>query len=295
MFKLLNRFKNKKEQVISLLVEPNITTSKITVKDIHNAFHNELINIILENQNLLNEDCDIFKIEKANTLKSLGFYSTKTFEENQEEQTRLDSIIIDNRKKIKLQKAISYFTTKYPFYKFITEESVNKLCEKYGLVYGLSCNYIGTIPDKNIKEIKNFKIDNKDKIYHVNYKHNWSHSGRLKWEEVQHHKLEQMKGEIDHDYIEMFKKSGEKIPEWALNKRKSSDYYISEVVEFEIVAPLKDFKKDKVKVIGNKLTQIVEDPIVLVPVTHENTKYFLIVSCWGNESSDELVVNNINN
>jgi hypothetical protein len=36
-----------------------------------------------------------------------------------------------------------------------------------------------------------------------------------------------------------------------------------------------------------------EDPIVLYPVHHNNngSKYYLIVTAWGDEASDSLVVN----
>jgi hypothetical protein len=45
-----------------------------------------------------------------------------------------------------------------------------------------------------------------------------------------------------------------------------------------------------------KGTQIVDkveipDPIVLKPVCYKKRKYFLIVTAWGLEAADELVVN----
>jgi hypothetical protein len=53
---------------------------------------------------------------------------------------------------------------KYPNNKFITEESVKKICEKYNLVYSTIDRYIGTVPDKNLTEIANFKINDEDKV-----------------------------------------------------------------------------------------------------------------------------------
>jgi hypothetical protein len=104
-------------------------------------------------------------------------------------------------------------------------------------------------------------------------------------------------GTINYRIIEDWQRNhgyDSEIPEYVLNNREK-EYTVDKVVNFEIVAPLKDFKKDSVKLIGNKLVQEVPDPIVLAPVTYEGTKYFLIVSCWGEEASDELVVNVINN
>jgi len=45
---------------------------------------------------------------------------------------------------------------------------------------------------------------------------------------------------------------------------------------------IKDFKISKIEI---------PDPVVLQPVLFENTKYYLILSAWGQEATDELVVN----
>jgi hypothetical protein len=56
---------------------------------------------------------------------------------------------------------------------------------------------------------------------------------------------------------------------------------------FQICAPLKDMEipKNK-KLVGHKIINI-PDPVVLQPVRGG----YLIVCAWGNESSDEMVVN----
>ena len=45
---------------------------------------------------------------------------------------------------------------------------------------------------------------------------------------------------------------------------------------------LKDFKLSKIEI---------PDPVVLQPVNFKGEKYYLIVTAWGDEASDELVVN----
>ena len=60
----------------------------------------------------------------------------------------------------------------------------------------------------------------------------------------------------------------------------------------EIAAPLKDFNMDEMEVKDFKLSKIeIPDPIVLKPVIFNNQKHYLIVTAWGIEASDELVVN----
>ena len=49
---------------------------------------------------------------------------------------------------------------------------------------------------------------------------------------------------------------------------------------------LKDFKLSKIEI---------PDPVVLQPVMFNKTKYYLIVTAWGDEASDELVVNQNHN
>ncbi|ULT44109.1 hypothetical protein KRR40_12535 [Niabella defluvii] len=51
---------------------------------------------------------------------------------------------------------------RYPNYKFITREEVNRLCEKYGLIFGRADKYTGDIPEKNLLEIEAFYVNNED-------------------------------------------------------------------------------------------------------------------------------------
>jgi hypothetical protein len=60
----------------------------------------------------------------------------------------------------------------------------------------------------------------------------------------------------------------------------------------EIAAPLKDFNMTGAEVNGFKISKIeIPDPIVLKPVIFNNQKHYLIVTAWGLEAADELVVN----
>lgn len=64
----------------------------------------------------------------------------------------------------------------------------------------------------------------------------------------------------------------------------------------EIAAPLKDFNMTGAEVKGFKISKIeIPDPIVLKPVIFNNQKHYLIVTAWGLEAADELIVNQNHN
>ena len=170
-----------------------------------------------------------------------------------------------------LLEAISYFSQKYPNYKFITEGSVKKLCEKYNLFLGISSQYTGVIPEKNLSYIENFRVEQKDQCYLF------------------------IIDEINHA-PEIIPSSLEDIPKW-VNKYKHYKYGSYGSTEYhkaplEIVAPLKDFSLEAHKTKGHKIIKVsVPDPVVLYPVVFKETKYYLIVTAWGLEAEDDLVLN----
>jgi hypothetical protein len=60
----------------------------------------------------------------------------------------------------------------------------------------------------------------------------------------------------------------------------------------EIAAPASDFDTTGMELKNFKLSPIeFPDPIVLQPVFFEGSKHYLIVTAWGLEASDEMVVN----
>ena len=132
-------------------------------------------------------------------------------------------------------KVVDYYARKYPLYKFITPEQTMTIAEKYNLILGDVSDFVGFVPDKNLKEIERFKCDDKDK-------------------------------EIN-----------------------TSPFAPNTYAELQICAPQKDFDTTG-KVVRNRKLMI-EDPIVLQPVKYG----YLILTAWGDEASDPIVVNKINN
>lgn len=258
------------------------------IEEIHDSFYGEVEKLLAEAKisNSLETEYQAL-IDKCERLKALGFTNTAEVKSAEAEIGRLRGLKRANDEKEILINAIGYFSSKYPNYKFITTDSVTKICEKYGLVQGSTDKYIGTVPDKNLKHIEDFKVDEVDDCYLTEYFNpEPSFYGRLSWFEgyingaefksKKIYKLDRFDGPI---YV-------------AKGSRSDNSLQIT-WEPLNIVAPLKDFDMKNSELNGTKIVDKIEipDPIVLKPVCYKNRKYFLIVTAWGLEAADELVVN----
>lgn len=54
-----------------------------------------------------------------------------------------------------LYETVQYYHNTYPFLKFLTENELKRICDKYNLVIHPIENYIGDVPEKNADEILN--------------------------------------------------------------------------------------------------------------------------------------------
>ena len=234
----------------------------ITVKQIHNEFDSAV-------EILISKALEINPIdeEKHITLKELGFAKSS--------HVKKMSYIIESREKnAKIAERVNYFSQHYPFNKFITAELAENICKKYGLVLGDASNFIGHIPDKNIKEISSFNLRQEDMVKHVNYWYVTEYRG------------------MGYDIKRVEKGTPGAIfgyPRWSQNFYVSGESenevdYIKE--PFKMVAPVKDFDMTGKRLSGVYI-QDIPDPIVLQPVDGG----YLIVSKWGDEASDKDLVN----
>lgn len=247
---MLKLFNKPKEKPVSQIIE-----------EIHESFYTE-VNKLLESANiqssLTTDKQDL--IDKRNRLVALGFNNSAEVKEAESEIQRLQTLEKENLQKKELIEAINYFSFKYPAYKFITEESVKKICQKYGLVYGTIDRYIGTVPDKNLKHMEDFKISEDDECY--------IYFGSL-YDDVSF---------IDKNWYEL----------------RGGSYIIK--CSLEIAAPITDFNLESHEVKDFKFSKTpIPDPVVLKPVIFNKQKYYLIVTAWGDEASDELVLNSNHN
>jgi hypothetical protein len=244
--------------------EMSILETNKLIDQIHDEFYTE-VDKLLEFAKILKPlDTDKQEIiDKAKRLEKLGFKNTKDSDLARKEKQRLNDLQVENSKKQELKEAILYFSNKYPLYKFITEDSVKKICEKYNLTYGEVNFYRGDVPDKNLKEIENFKVDKEDLVYR--YYDTYTNLERTNYS------YEEIKSKLDYKWV------------------NDTDRY---KLPLEIAAPLKDFNSSGMEVKDFKLSKIeIPDPIVLQPVLYNHTKHYLIVTAWGQEAIDPLVLN----
>ena len=205
---------------------------------------------------VINKKHDINE-DKVRRLSDLGF--------SQASEVKKGESILEKRKEGKtLVEKIAYYKAKYPLYKFITEKEVVRICGKYGLIYGDVSRYKGFVPDKNLADIERFRIEEDDMAKNLEdwYLESW---GALSF------------GSLLAGSPSAIKEESAKAP------RKP---------RFEIAAPLGDFDTSGMELKNLKLTaKPVPDPVVLCRVKEG----YLIVTAWGDEASDPLVQNEINN
>lgn len=280
---LFNPFKNHTTSK-AVVVEPKAdlrgkTTNEI-IEEIHESFYTEVDRLLASAKiaNSLDTDKEEL-IQKCKRLKVLGFTNTKEVKEAEVELKRLSILQAENEAKKTLIEAINYFSFKYPNYKFITEESVKKICRKYNLIYGAIDRYTGTVPDKNLKQMEDFKVLEDDECF----VHKISYIGMRDYVHIEHITHSQYKAKQERQLLD--------------THRIALRYHdINMKSPLEIAAPLKDFNMDGMEIKDFKISKIeIPDPVVLKPVIFAGQKHYLIVTAWGIEAGDELVVNPIHN
>jgi hypothetical protein len=281
------------------------------VQEIHDTFYSEVDRLLAEAGIKVSdktEKADL--LIKASRLSSLGFNSTKEVSEAEVESKRISEAADINSKKQDLIDAINYFSFNYPQYKFISEESVKKICQKYGLIYGEASKYKGEVPDKNLDEIEKFSVKDEDCIFEqgIDWKRVTSfQTPEKKFIDYKTHKIHELNlfnlyAEHNLTVVNGELKSTNEFPVdlnfGSINWAQHTDLYNlkGKKVSLEIAAPIKDFNTRNMEVKDFKLSKIeVPDPVVLHPVMFKGIKHYLIVTAWGLEASDELVVNERNN
>lgn len=113
----------------------------LTVKEIHNSFKNIDIR-------LLNSP---FILSELNRLEYLGFGSCNKIQEFNKYLANSGNPTL--RQELALYE---YIKTNYPGYSIISKESLTKLCKNYNFVLRSSLEFIGDIPNENLKVIETF-------------------------------------------------------------------------------------------------------------------------------------------
>lgn len=259
------------------------------VKDIHNEFLTAGDNLLNQAKEFLQTDQER-DINKADLMENFGFYNAKQIK-------NLKQVKNDVAKNKELFRLINEYRRTYPNNKFISNRDVKRINEKYKLVQGSTDQYTGFVPAKNLKYIDTFfkshKVEKRFHIQEIKYSFVASKQSVSEFKDY----LKNIGNEVvamDLSKAEHYIKY--KIAdELGLSKLWVDSVSLIERPIFEICAPKSDMihKKDLFEKLGLSATKFTEvpDPIILYPVS----KGYIIVTAWGDEASDPLVLNEQNN
>lgn len=157
-----------------------------------------------------------------------------------------------------IKRSIENYSKKFPFNKFITKDECNSVCEKYNLYIGAVSWFKGFVPDRNIGEMEKF-IQNHDTARY------WKSEAGKTYSHIQ------ITTPVEYE---------NQLPGFTYGK---------ETPEFKIMAPENQFYwTPGMRKVGR---EIIDDPIVL----HEVENGYIVVTAWGDEASDPVIVNEKNN
>lgn len=244
------------------------------IAEIHNEFDSASEKLLKEAKEILSVNAPT---DKGDRLKSLGFSQALPVVESEKARQ-------EKAEKKALAEKIEYYQQWYPQNKFITEAMVEQICKKYGLVCGAVSYYKGDVPEKNILEIERFVLRKEDmqrkrlpSITDWEYQQYMMQNRGLLQFSTRRSELSQLQNLIRP--LPVYTQSS---PDDSRGKRK----YEYTKPEFKICAPEKDFDMTFLKRNRYNLELNIPDPVVLQPVSGG----YLVVSKWGLEASDELVI-----
>lgn len=256
------------------------------VHEIHNEFLSAGDKILNEAKSIL-EGSKRKSIDKGKRLAELGFKKCP----EAVEATVIENIIVTTKE---LADLVENYKISYPNNKFITEKQVNDICEKYGLVLGSIGWFKGFVPEQKLNQISDFILKKEDRGL-------WSDKGHFfKQGEVRHqgsyHHIFKIGDNDKYNYayqsndgIDFYARDGKNI--FGMNSLGDLGFTIHQG-GLLIAAPPKDMDvPSNYTQKGFRYEKINPDPVVLQRVMGG----YLILAAWGNEASDENVVNEKSN
>lgn len=259
------------------------------VAEIHNEFDNAQDNLLRQAEEIIAKSAN--SELKAIRLINIGF--TKTREAARFLKTGITKAQAD---------LIRYYKQTYPFQKFISEEELNRICKKYGLIHAPISAYKKDVPEKNLSDMENMPQlkpgdETADKVYTV-IKYGWDFVG-ISWPRAKLMGLPKVIPDFEATfffYIDSWLK--ENYPKVA-----SRDYICTGGTihkesrqGLHIAAPKSHFDLKglgKTGVFGFSTIQLIEvkDPIVFRYVRGG----VQIITKWGLEAEDKTLLNEIEN
>jgi hypothetical protein len=149
-------FGNPKVQVGEVKEEIGVITYPKEVLEIHHEFFTAADKLVSE-ANVILENAAKQDITKVSRLEKFGFKQAN-------QVTELKPLIEAAKLSEEQLQLLKDYSMKYPNNKFITEEQVKAICYKYNLVCGVVGRYKGFVPEKNLKQIEDFKLRKEDEL-----------------------------------------------------------------------------------------------------------------------------------
>lgn len=138
-----------------------ISEDQRLIDEIHNEFDTAPDRILQQALDIINTESNV-KVslqssisEKALRLKTLGFEKNALVHNltHTEREIKKTTHLIDMN--AEMAHRVKYYTSTYPFLKFLPESELDRICDKYGLVYAPVKHYKMPVPEKNLREIEN--------------------------------------------------------------------------------------------------------------------------------------------
>lgn len=245
------------------------------IDEIHEKVDNASEKVLAEANAIIGRTTDNERMAILEQLATSGFPNAKEVIKAKKDLEEL---------KLAKEKAkwITHYQTHYPN-KYILVEDMRKICEEYHLLLGSDRDYIDSIPEKNQREIVNFKLREEDRVYYMG-------SVRVTSQTIE-------KGEGLVDWTEITKDEYMRLTDGGTKKetghRHSKKFFICNDDYFSIAATpdMFDLKGKVVEGIDIKKKVEWNDPIVLKAVKYG----YIVVSVWGQELAIEKIRNERSN
>lgn len=257
------------------------------VEEIHNKFMSASDELVAQAKEVLKTE-EVKDVDKADRLKDLGFTALK-------EVKKVETI----KKSIELSKdqiqLVHKYSFKYPNYKFITETQVEAICKKYNLICGDVDRFEGFVPRKNLVELERFM-----NTHGEDFKSIW----KIGDEFVDMSEYELRSSRATSEYVHFYDKEGKPHFQGKLGEYEKEGLYADGYIngkfynattgsrlmkaKLQICAPIKDMNTEGLRIRDGYKLEHIPDPVVLQPVIGG----YLILTAWGDEAEDPIVVNN---
>jgi hypothetical protein len=272
-----------------------VASDKSTVEliaEIHHSFNAVGDKLLAEAQATL-AGTDERSIAKGERLRAAGFVNTKQVKQTQEQAAKAAAAR-------GVQELILTYALRYPTNKFITRQHVDQIAAKYSLVTGDISAYTGFVPEKNLRELEGFssrfqKADGEVdlvRITRLSYE-KMNSPAALAWAKL----YPGLEVPLNSEHLRVPENGGvtPNLSRRGVGAERAylffEDYELVSRSRQLICAPAADMDLSQLKQQNGhwfRAQQIhVPDPVVLQPVKGG----YLIVTAWGDEASDPLVLN----